>query len=184
MNPFENHLRENRKQLNMDQINPKIWLNIENEILRKRNRRNRVIIRWVSAAAASVAILFLIGQVDLRRSHKISPAAILAQYNLEKFDYPELIYAKTEKLSEAQIPSAREEDFAILIKQLEFLDGQYQEYLTYIQKNGYQKFIGKQLASYYETKIELLDKIQSEIEKIKLYENNDQEISPLVDLKL
>ena len=60
--------------------------------------------------------------------------------------------------------------FHLLVKQLEFLDGQYQSYIEFIEKNGYQKFIGTQILHYYEAKIELLDKIQFEINKIDEYE--------------
>ena len=37
MNDFEKYLKENKSKLNVDNVNPEIWLNIENKMLKKKN---------------------------------------------------------------------------------------------------------------------------------------------------
>jgi len=64
------------------------------------------------------------------------------------------------------------------------MDGQFQDYTYYIEKNGYQKFIGEQILNFYTSKIELLDKIQDEIEKINYYEEKIQTSTPKVNIQI
>ena len=77
---------------------------------------------------------------------------------------------KEQKLSEFTLPKDKLDDVQILLRQLEFMDEQYQDYLLFIKENGYHQFIGEQIITFYESKIILLDKIQKEIEKINYYE--------------
>ena len=184
MNEFEKHLKNHKKELNMDSLNPEIWLNIENQMLKRKNRKTVILLRWVSVAAAIVLGIFFIPSLLEQNPTKVTSNDLITHFNLGQNNYPELVFAKTNLLGQAKIPVDLKDDFKILLDQLEFLDKQYQEYLRYVEKNGYQKFIGKQLANYYETKIELLDKIHSEIQKINSYESTNDEQIPLVNLKL
>ena len=45
MNNFEKHLRDNRKQLEAKKVNPQIWLSIENEILRTKDKRKTIYLK-------------------------------------------------------------------------------------------------------------------------------------------
>lgn len=184
MNKFEKLLKDHKEELNLDSVNPEIWLSIENKVLKRKNRRTILFLRWLSAAAAIALMLWIVPQFIEDKNIRLTPEDLIAQFNLEQNNYPGLIYTKTNQLGDAKIPVDRKDDFKILLDQLEFLDKQYQEYLRYVQDNGYQTFIGKQLANYYETKIELLDKIHSEIEKINSYEATNNDKIPLVNLKL
>ena len=181
MTKLEKYLRKEKHQFDLQDVNPNIWLNIENDILRQRQRKNQRTIRLLTIAAAVAGILILVPLL-LPNKSQVTPEEILANYDLESHNYPQLIYAKLDALQKAKIPEIHAADFQILIDQLEFLDHQYQEHLKYIQEHGYQQYVGKQLSHYYETKIELLDKIQTEVKKINKYEHNiDQD--QMVELK-
>lgn len=184
MNDFEKYIQSKKKQLELEEVNPEIWLSIENQILRKKQLRSKRILKWIQYAAAALLLgIIAIAGIKQGQSGNID-AQLLAVYGLQEYDFPKTIQMKTEGLSEAMIPADRQEDFAKLLKQLQFLDDQYQDYLQYIEQNGYQEFIGKQILYYYRTKIELLDKIQQEIEKINYYEKKFNQQNEKVELNI
>lgn len=183
MNDFEKHIRNNQKQLEPDEVNPNIWLSIENEVLRAKAKRKTFYLRVISLAAVVVLglVVFKMFFLDTRPNLEED---LLVKYNLEQYNFPQQVNIKKATLSNAMIPSTNQEDFNVLLQQLEFLDEQYRDYLTYIEKNGYQEFIGNQILNYYKSKIELLDKIQKEIEKINYYENKFPSKSKKVGLEI
>jgi len=184
MNPFEKHLKSNKDQLNPAEVNPEIWLSIENEMLKKKNRRSRLYLRIASAAAAILLLAVIAFQGFGPTNQQDIHAQIIELYGLQSHDFPRKVNAKKAALSKVSIPKDRQEDFQILLSQLEFLDKQYDDYLDYVNKHGYQDFIGDQIVNYYKTKIELLDKINNEIKKIDRYENKYDDSSPKVELNL
>ena len=170
MNDFEKYIQKNKKQLEPETVNPEVWLTIENQILQAKNKRKTLYLKVVSVAAVFLLGLFLFkGNVFQGESN--SEKELLAKYGLEKYNFTQQVNMKKQALSKAMIPTTTQEDFKVLLQQLEFLDKQYHDYLKYIEKNGYQEFIGTQILNYYKSKIELLDKIQKEIQKINYYEN-------------
>ncbi len=183
MNDFEKYIQDNRKQLEPKEVNPTIWLSIENEILRKKERRKTIYLKVASIAAVIMfgllisKFVFFAAPTNLERD-------LLSKYGLEKYNFPEQVNVKKATLTSALIPANRKEDFKVLIQQLEFLDEQYHNYLVYINKNGYQEFIGNQILNYYKSKIQLLDKIQSEIEKVNYYENKFPTEEKKVELEI
>ena len=182
MNSFEKHIQDNKDKLELESVSPEIWLSIENKILQKQNRRNRLTIRWVSAIAATL-LLAVLGLNYLYQSAS-DPLEIMAANGLNSQYLVKQVNIKTQALSGVKIPLERKEDFDLLLNQFEFLDAQYRDYLQYVEIYGYQEFIGQQIIHYYKIKIELLDKIQQEIEKINYYENKYQKNSPKVALEI
>lgn len=184
MNSFEKYLKENKAQLDLEQVSPEIWLSIENELLRKKNKRKIRQMWWISAAAtlligASLMLYFL-----SQKQTGLAPVEFLAAQGLESKAFAQELEAKTKVLNGAKIPVDSKEDFELLLKQLEFLDSQYRDYLQFVEQNGYQEFIGTQILNYYRSKIELLDKIQQEIKKIEYYEQKYKTKSPKVELSI
>ena len=55
MDRFEQYLKDNKSQLEPKEVDPKMWLAMENQILRKKNRR---VSFYLKAAAAMIAMLF------------------------------------------------------------------------------------------------------------------------------
>ena len=47
MNDFEKYIRDNKNKLELDEINPEIWLRIENTVLKQKNRRNIFYLKMV-----------------------------------------------------------------------------------------------------------------------------------------
>lgn len=179
MNKFEEYLRDNKEKMELDSINPDIWLEIENKLLKKKNRRNIFYLK-VMAAAAAVLLFLTVGISLYVGNGTTNRTSILKKYE----PFQQEMKLKTQQLVSAQIPIDRKEDFQILLQQLQFLDSQYDDYLQYIEQNGYQEFIGQQILIYYKTKIDLLDKIQQEVEKIEYYENKFESPSTKVELDI
>jgi len=183
MDRFEQYLKVNKKHLEPKEVDPKIWLAMENQLLRKKNRRVGI---YLKAAAAMIAMLlgaFFFFQ-KYQPGQEISEEQIIAEYGLTEYNFTQQVNLKKEKLSKATIPIDELEDFQILLQQLEFMDGQFLDYKAYIEQNGYQEFIGDQILNFYKSKIELLDKIQKEIEKINYYENKQPSNSKKVDIRI
>ncbi len=183
MNPFEQHLKNNKDKLDLDKVSPEVWLSIENEVLKKKNRRVSL---YLKIAAAAAVLLFLTVAINTftQSENQDVHRQLIELYNLQEYEFPQKINTKKASLSDAKIPVDKEKDFQILVTQLKFLDQQYENYLGYIEANGYQEFIGEQILNYYKNKLELLDKIQSEIKRIESYENEYDKNSPKVKLKL
>ena len=164
-------------------MNPKIWLSIENEILRAKEKRKTFYLKVVSIAAVIVLGLFISKFVIFAAPTNLEKD-LLSKYGLEKYNFLEQVNVKKATLTSALIPATKQEDFKVLLNQLEFLDEQYHDYLAYINKNGYQEFIGNQILNYYKSKIQLLEKIESEIEKINYYENKFPSNEKKVELEI
>ena len=179
MNEFEKYIRKNKDQLESREVDSKVWLSIENEVLKSKQRRRSIYLRVVSAAAIALLGILIFGG-GLFGDQPLSERELLEKYGLAQYEFTQQVNLKKDALSKATIPSTRQEDFKILLRQLEFLDEQYSEYLKNIETDGYQPLIGEQLLKYYHSKIELLDKIQQEIEKVNYYENkfpgNDEKV--------
>jgi len=169
MSDFEKYIKDNKHKLEADQVDQRVWLAIENGMLKEKNKMKSHFIKFLL-----VALAMLIGAYAIYNNKQQGPvlneANILAQYDLTKYNYTQQVSLKKQQLVNATVPQDRFDDFQILLQQLEFMDGQFQDYLLYIEQNGYQEFIGDQIQNFYKSKIELLDKIHQEVEKINYYE--------------
>lgn len=168
MNDFESQLRKAAIERPIEQPSRKVWLGVKHDLAthRKKIQRRRNL-RWL--LAASIAALLCAGLIFYPSENKED--TILAQYGLVQHNFPMKIKQRIAAMSGTRIPKQQAQHLAVLKDQLYFLDAQYQNYLEYIEKNGYQEFIGKQIQNYYEIKIELLERIQIEIEKFKIDRN-------------
>ncbi len=183
MNKFEKYIQENKQKLEPDQIDAKVWLSIENEILRKSKKSYSFFIKTLAAAAVIlVGTLLMYG--SLFKPKQDIEARLIERYNLGEYKFTQQVSLKEKELSTLSIPKDKLADFQILLQQLEFLNGQFQDYTDYIEQNGYQEFIGNQIINHYKSKIKLLDKIQSEIEKINYYENKIPSNSEKVEINI
>ena len=181
MNNFEKYLNENKEQLEPKEIDPKIWLSIENEMLKQKSSR---VIRF-SKYMAAASILLLLGMFVFMNQHqKTSEEELLSKFNLSEYNFTQQVASRKQQLANTTIPKDKLEDFQILLQQLEFLDKQFQDFVDYIDESGYQEFIGNQIINHYKSKIKLLDKIQQEIEKINYYENKKPSNSEAIEIKI
>jgi len=183
MNDFEKYLLDNKEQLEPKDVDGTVWLSIENAMLKDKNKSYKIY-----AKIALLILLMLFGSgIYLYVTQKEKPLdeeKILADLNLSRHNFTKQVNIKKEQLAKATVPQDRIEDFQILLQQLEFMDGQFQDYRTYIVENGYQEFIGEQILNFYKSKIKLLDKIQSEVEKINYYEDKNPSNSKKVSIQI
>ncbi len=170
-NEFEKQLKFLLKTPQEISLSRSHWLKIQSgfENAEKKKRKRRLSY-W--AMAASILLLIGIFFFYPVTSNK-SEAEILAQYGLTEYNFPSLVQQKLIALPKTKVAKSQAEYLDILKNQLYFLDKQYANYLEYINLNGYQEFIGIQIQNYYEVKIELLDKIQKEIKKLKSRNNEN-----------
>jgi len=169
MNDFEKYILENKQQLETDTVDPKVWLSVENAMLRNKNTSYRKY-----ATVAIIALLTLIGlgaaYYFMQPAEEINEEKIIAELNLSQYNFTQTVNLKKQELSKTTVPQDKLEDVQILLQQLEFMDEQFQDYTLFIEENGYQDFIGEQIITFYKSKIKLLEKIQKEVEKINYYE--------------
>ena len=170
MNDFEKYLKEHKNQFDPQKVDGKVWLGIENDLLKQNNKRIKYLFSALAIGAIILLGLYIFHNTDYPNA-SYNEEHILEQYDLTKHNFTQQVSYKKEQLTKVTIPKDKLEDVEILLQQLEFMDGQFQDYLDYIKQNGYQEFIGDQISNFYKSKIDLLDKIRSEIEKINYYEN-------------
>lgn len=182
MNEFEKHIQEHKERFNTTKLDSRIWDSIENEILRSKVKRRSILWRWSSAAAAILVLGILF--YGIMFSNQLTEEEVLRKYGLVQSEYVQQIEEKEHLISMAAVPSNSVEDFQVLLNQLEFLDKQYRDYLLYIEKNGYHPFIGQQFIQYYKSRIDLLDKIQQEIETVNYYETKFPDHGEQVGLRI
>ena len=183
MTELEKHILENKEHLNPDSVDKKIWLGIENDLLKKKNDRSHILIKFLLAGLITMVIGGFLLTAN-SPSNIIDEERILAEYNLTDHNFMHLVNTKKNQLVNVTIPENKIEDVQILLQQLEFMDGQFQDYRNYIEENGYQEFIGDQILNFYKSKIELLDKIQKEIEKINYYEKLQPSTDKYIDIEI
>lgn len=183
MNDFEKYIVENKKKLEPDAIDARVWLEVENEMLRSKNSSYKTLGK-ISIAVIACIVIAAISFYFFKPSEEINEETIIAELNLAQYNYPQTVSLKKQKLSEFTLPKDKLDDVQILLRQLEFMDEQYQDYLLFIKENGYQQFIGEQIITFYKSKIKLLDKIQKEIEKINYYETKIPSNSERVEFSI
>ncbi len=179
MTELEKYIADNKDQLEPSAVNPKIWLAIENEVLKSKERRKSLYLKIVSVAAVVLLGAFIFRGQWFNQSSRIEKE-LIEVYGFQSHQFAQRVHNRKRTLSKAKIPSKQVEDFEVLLQQLKYLDEQYLVYLKYVEDNGYQSFIGDQLLNYYRSKIDLLDRIQQEINKVNYYEHkfpsNDKQV--------
>lgn len=170
MKKFEAYIKSRQAELELDNLDEQIWLNIQST-LKEKQRKGRVIL--LRSLAAAIALLL----VSLFAINHLTPnppatglSAFKSQYGLLEEELQRNIDYRLQVLTQQSIPTAKEADFNLLIEQLHQLDDMYKQYLQYLERNGYNEFLGNQILNYYKYKLELLEKIQLEIESINQYE--------------
>ena len=183
MNELEKHLSERRSQLDIHEVNPRLWTSIETEI---RKRKTTLWDRLIPIIIVIVTV-FLAGILYYLYSSKINTInenELIAQFDLEEFQFLQQVELKMNALSKVMIPSKKKVDFDVLVNQLHFLDNQQNAYLSQIEQNGFQSLRKDQLLHHYESKIALLDKIHQEIIKSNYYEKKFPTDDTMVELQL
>ena len=186
MNSFEEYLKENKEKLGTIEVDPVLWISIENELLRKKNSRSRFYLR----IAAGLLILTVSASIikytfSWTESYPQFPLSAYSQeYGLMEKDFQKAIYFQTNQLRGLEISRSSELDFKVLLSELKVLDNQYKMYSDRIEKYGYNEEIGNKILEYYSLKLELLKKIQLEIIKINNFKKNNKYENNKINLQL
>ena len=183
MNDFEKYLLKHKHRLEPDEVDPSVWLEIENAVLREKNsnyKKNSLIGLLILLGLFALGMAFYSSQ----EKEPLNEEVILAKLNLSEYNFTKQVNLKKEALANASVPQNKIDNFQILLQQLEFMDGQFQDYKLYIEENGYQDFIGEQILNFYKSKIKLLDKIQEEVEKINYYESKQPSNGKKVSIQI
>ncbi len=183
MNEFEKYIRDNKNQLEPDKMDPKVWMSIENKMLKSNNRRKLFYWRTIAATALLLLGSYFAYNTVWENENDIE-ANLIAQFDLQEHKFTQKVNSLNENLSNASVPENNLEDFEMLLQQLKFLDKQFEEYMVFVDQNGYQEFIKNQIVNHYKTKINLLEKIQKEVEKINYYENKVPTTSKKVEINI
>lgn len=186
MSRFEEYLRENKEKLGTIDVDPVLWTIIENELLKKNNRRFRLYLRIAASLLILIASASIIKYSFQRKES--SPQLSLLAYSqkngqMEK-DFQKAIYFQTNLVRNLEIPSSSESDFEALTNEIKVLDDQYKLYSEWIVQYGYDEEIGNKVLEYYSLKLELLKKIQLEIIKINKFKKNNTYENNKVNLQL
>lgn len=186
MNRFEEYLRENKEKLGTIDVDPVLWISIENELLRKNNRGFRLYLRIAASLLILIASASIIKYAFLgtESNPQYSLSAYSSEYGQMEKDFQKAIYFQTNQVLRLEIPSSSESDFKPLTNELKVLDNQYKMYSDKIEQYGYDEEIGNKVLEYYSLKLELLKKIQLEIIKINNFKKNNKYENNNVNLQL
>jgi len=182
MKEFENYLKANKQKLEIDQIDESIWQGIASQIAPTKKRSYKKLTCLFIALLVLLLGSFIFYKISVKT--ETLENRVIAQFDLGQYNFVQQVNYKRQKLAKETIPADQLERVQILLQQLAFMDEQFHDYTDYIEKNGYQKFIGEQILNFYTSKIELLDKIQDEIEKINYYEEKIQTSTPKVNIQI
>lgn len=173
MKSFETYLKENKQKLRK-QVDPEsdLWKNIENRLYRR--KINRIV--FITGIAASLALLLAFGAYyDVHFNNRQKNILPLYSYSkaygdIEKEYLKEVDY-ELKLINGTYLPKIKIKDLNSFKTGLKALDKAYEGYCEIIQKEGCDEIMMELIIDNYTRKIELLESLQSEIKKIKKYEN-------------
>ncbi len=170
MNDFEKYIKQHKHKMDVDQVNPKIWDNIEKQIFDIIPEKNYKYLKVISTMAAVFLLGFLLFKFDNNTTE--IPTKLLAQYGFENQNIEETLNKKATLIRNTEFPVLYRDNFQQLYNQVKYLDESYRQKVTYLYTKEYDENIAKEVLKYYKTKSEILDKILKEVKKIKINEKN------------
>ncbi len=180
MTEFEKYLQNKKKEMDLKEVNPKIWEGIENEMeipktkdslthlqdLSKKETKGRPIYHKVLGMAAVFLLGIIFSQVFFTAEKVVIPAELLASYGFEDQAVDLVLEKQLQLIRESSVPVGHKNDLQILVNQVQYLDETFQSKVDYLNEKGYAENIAKEVLQYYKSKSELLDKVIFEIQKI------------------
>ena len=165
MTEFEKYLQKRKEEMDLEQVNPKIWEGIEKEMEIPKSK-----LRPIYYKVLGMAAVFLLGmvfsQVFFTSEKVVIPAELLASYGFEDQAVDLVLEKQLQQIRESSVPVGHKNDLQILLDQVQYLDETFQSKVDYLNENAYAESIAKEVLQYYKSKSELLDKVIFEIQKI------------------
>ncbi|MDD2631768.1 MAG: hypothetical protein RBR47_10410 [Bacteroidales bacterium] len=172
---FENLIKTQTESRTGATLNKeKVWKRVESKLRRKRIRRFAVRL----SVAASLLILITGGawltvwmqQCDESTNYHAQVSGELAE---TEFYFARLIAEKQQQIDAAGFVDKR--FFEPFFEELNLLDKQYQDYKTELKTIGYQEELIRAMIDNQHQKLDLLNRLLIEIQKINNYENRKKE---------
>lgn len=178
MNGFENFLKDNRQRLNREVDSDKdLWSEIEFRLHRRKQHQ----IRFITGIAASLAIIIaLTAIVKVSMMQKAENSSNLPLYAYSKaygeteFEYLEAISYQTQLINQTNVSSDQVHRLNSYLTGLKALNEAYDEYNKIIKREGCNEIMMQLVIDNYKRRIELLQSLRAEIQKINSYENNNK----------
>ena len=165
MNDFEKYIKENKRKFNLDEINPKIWENIELEIKGKKTRE--IFLRKALIGVAAAILIGLFSFQWYKNQQKVSfPEPLLVAYGFKDANLDGLLESKYTAIKQAKIPVAYKNDLEMLLKQVTYLDQHFAKKIEQLNADPTADELKIEILEYYKTKSEILDRVILEIQKI------------------
>lgn len=180
MNQFEEYLKGHKEELKVPELEVDIWISIEKELLQKKSSKLKFYLRAAATVFIIIASATIIKYTILnsKSDKEFSLSIYSSNYGIMEKNFKQAIYYQTSLLQSLKISPLNESDFNVLTSELKELDNEHKSYTDRIEHNGYDDDIGGKILQCYSLKLELLKKIQFEINKINnfkksnTYENN------------
>lgn len=166
MSDFEKYLKQNKHKMDVSQVNPKIWDNIEKQMFDVAPIKNYKYLKVISAIAAIFILGVVLFKPQFGNSTTEIPTELLVHYGFENQNIEEALSNKITIVGKTEFPALYKDNFQQLYNQVKFLDEAYRSKVDYFQNKEYDENITKEVLGYYKTKSEILDKIIKEVKKI------------------
>ena len=165
MTDFEKFIQAQKSKLDLDQVDPKIWERMEQDLPRPKPKLLRLIRPLVAVAAVFLFGLLAYQQFFTKPKNQI-PLELIAAYGFENPQIAQLIRNKIEQIRTTPLPAKYLGDMQLLLDQAAYLDEHYKSRKESLASDNFNEHEAIELLEYYKAKSELLDKIILEIEKI------------------
>lgn len=171
MNNFEQHLRANKKDYDLPEVNPAVWKGIKASGAKKTPRTIIRRIKTWRVPAAVVAVLVMAYLIWPKASAPNLSSDLLQEYG---FESPEsLLVAQdiADKLASMPVPSQYKTDHRAVMAALKALDERYTPVLENLKKEDATEFTQRQALTYYRKKVDLMTLL---IKELSTLQNNEK----------
>lgn len=183
MSPFEKYMKDNQRKFDLDQIDPKVWQNIETGIKGKKAGIILLRKRLLGVAAAILIGVLCFQWFDDHQSVSF-PKHLLANYGFDDSNVVELLDSKIDVIRQARIPVAYKSQLEMLLEQVNNLDQHFSKKVSILKLAPTEIELNKEILEYYKAKSEILDRVLYEVQKINKNEEEYEIKSQKTSIRL
>ncbi len=169
MNNFEKHLREHKKDYQLQEVNPKIWEGIKSAQAKQKPSVLRRLKPWQVAATVLLVLTgtFLLWQ---QPAPNLS-ASLLQEYGFDASQPKLVARAVANELAATPVPKLYQEDYLNMMAALKALDTRYAPVLKELDQEDVSEFTERQALNYYRRKVDLMTGL---IRELTILKNNEK----------
>ena len=168
MDNFEQYLKDRKEYFQLKEINPAIWEGIlkKEQPASLRLLFRRPYLQWLSAAAV-VALVVGWSLFAPSQSPPHLSADLLEEYGFDQPIPNLLVDAKLAELTAMSIPEGYDEAYAFVLQEIEKLDERNTVILEELERASRGEFTQRQALRYYRRKVDLINQLIEDLQKIK-----------------